>query len=173
MVDCGYHVELPGGELAYVYRAGILQMVDGSRRPMPDGCRSIKPVHFDRKVRDWHLIEHWATVRLASLLPDASVQAWREAVGAAPVLTAAERLGWVFATPLLQAFGIKSMKTQGQLVEWAFQLQGTHMQSVRRVAREHGIGPVLVALELAGHEAMYLTLANENGVECVAGRAWR
>ena len=173
MTSCGYHVKTPSGEPAYVVRAGVLQMADGSRMLMPPGCEFIKPVHFDRVVNDWHLTEHWATVRLGGLPTDAPAAVWRESVGAVPVLAAAERLGWRAAQPMLAAFGITDLKAQGQLVEWALQLRGTQMCAVRRVARHHGIGPVLAALELAGHEAMYATLAQENGVECTSGLAWR
>ena len=173
MTSCGYHVQTPSGEPAYVLRAGVMQMTDGSRRLMPAGCAFIKPIHFDREVQDWHLVEHWAMVRLGNLAPDAPAEVCREAVGGAPVLTAAERMGWHAAKPMLAAFGITDLKTQGQLVEWAFQLKGTQMDAVRRVARRYGIGPVLAALELAGHEAMYTTLIQEQGVECAGGRAWR
>ena len=64
MTACGYHVQTSRGEPAYVVRAGVLQMPDGTRRLMPAGCSYIKPVHFDQKVDDWRLVEHWATVRL-------------------------------------------------------------------------------------------------------------
>ena len=173
MTSCGYHVKTADGKPAYVIRAGVLQMADGSRMLMPQGCRYIKPVHFDRAVDDWHLVEHWTTVRLGSLPADAPAVVWRESVGASPVLTAAERLGWGVARPMLAAFGITNLKKQGQLVEWALQLRDAQMDSVRRVARQYGIGPVLSALELTCHDTMYAQLADENGVERTAGLAWR
>lgn len=173
MTACGYHVQTSRGEPAYVVRAGVLQMPDGTRRLMPAGCSYIKPVHFDQKVDDWRLVEHWATVRLGTLPHNAPAIVWREAVGGATVLCAAERLGWFAARPMLAAFGITNLTTQGQLVEWALQLKATDMNVVRRIAKRYGIGPVLAALELAGHDDMYCTLAHEHGVECPAGRAWR
>ena len=174
MVSTKYHVELDTGEPAWVVRAGVAQLPNGTRRLMPaNSTTPIKPAVFDDAVADYQQIEHWATVRLGSVPPKAPAHVWREATGKACVLAAAERFGWHRAVPLLHAFGIRDLKAQGQLVEWALQLRNDQMPFVRRVAQTHGIGPVLAALELAGHDQMYLSLAEEHGVETVAGKAWR
>lgn len=159
-------------EAAFVVRAGVLQLADGSRRLVSNDWKPCKAVVFDLQLADSRLAEHWAALRLSNL-KDADITTLREAVGAVPVLVAADRVGWPHAAPLLQAFGITNLKQQGQLVEWAFALPHGQYDCARRVAAVYGLGPVLSALELADHMDLYRMLTFEHGVECCCGLAWR
>ena len=159
-------------EAAFVVRKGVLQLADGSRRLVSDEWKPCKAVVFDRQLKDTRDIEHWAALRL-SLLKNVSTSTLREAVGAVPVLVAADRVGWPHAAQLLQAFGITNIKLQGQLVDWALRLSPGDYDCARQTALVCGIGPVLAALELTEHMNIYRHLAVEHGVECCCGLAWR
>lgn len=172
----GTCVEMPGGQLGYAMDASVVRLPDGTHRTVRGLWKPAKAVEFDIRVVDSRWVEHWAVLRVAMLVTRAepvSTEEWREAVGGAPVLVVAARLGWVAATPLLAAFGIVDLGMQYKLAEWAQQLPIDAMPEVRQVAGLAGVGPVLAALELAGYMSMYSQLADEEGVETCAGLAWR
>ena len=134
----------------------------------------MQPVLADRQIKDFRWVEHWATSRcnaLAERQDTVAVQEWREAAGAAPVLLLAAHLHKRAAVPFRAAFGISFVPVG--LIEWALQLPVQAMPSVRRVAAEVGLGPVLAVLELAGYMDMYHQLAAEEGVDMCGGLAWR
>ena len=169
-------LELPGKRYGYVDARGVANMASGHYLKVFSGWLPARPVDFDTGIVDPHAVEHWATVRLRDLGErQGAVQnyEWRQAVGRAPMLAVAHRIGTKAAYQLLNAFGLYDTQVLEHLADWALRLPIGDFMAAQDMARAHGVAPVLATLELAGHMTMYTALAHLYRVPQRHGLVWR
>ena len=169
-------IELPGKRYGYVDARGVANMASGHYLKVFSGWLPARPVDFDTDILDPRAVEHWATVRLRDLAERQGAvknYEWRQAVGRAPLLAVAHRIGMKTAVPLRRAFGLYDTRLLEYLADWALGLPMGDFMAAQDMARAHGVAPVLATLEVAGHMTLYTALAHLYRVPQRQGLVWR